>query len=126
MPYEDFNKIDEEYFDTILEDDFSFEGTIKQVDSVIIKGYVKGRIESEKILIVGPDSVIDADVKAKNIQCFGKINGNLVVEEEAYFHNPSSLKGDISTPVITIEKGCTINGKVSMPEKTKKDNGDEK
>lgn len=117
MPFDDFNKIDEEYFDTILEEDFSFEGTIKQADSLIIKGYVKGRIESNKMLVVGPKAVIDADVNANNLQCFGNINGDVVVTEEAYFHNPSSLNGDLSTPVLTFEKGCTLNGKVKMPVK---------
>ncbi len=126
MSFDDFNNIDEEYFDTILEEDFSFEGTIKQADSLIVKGYVKGKIESDKLLIVGPKAVLDADIKAKNLQCFGNINGNLQIEEEAYFHNPSSLNGDLSTPVLTIEKGCTLNGGVVMPKKNENKNGEDK
>ncbi|OHD08400.1 MAG: hypothetical protein A2Y34_07995 [Spirochaetes bacterium GWC1_27_15] len=117
MPYDDFSKIDEDYFDTILEEDFKFEGTIKYADSLIIKGYVKGKIESNKILVIGPNALIEADVLAKTLQCFGKINGNVIVEEEAYFHSPSTLNGDITTPILTFEKGCILNGRVRMNSK---------
>ena len=114
MPYDEFNKIDEEYFDTVLEEDFFFEGDITLESSLIVKGSIKGKIESGGLLIVGPNSVIEANVKAKNLQCFGKIIGNVAVKEEAYFHNPSQLTGDLSVPVLTLEKGCTLNGKVHM------------
>ena len=47
MPYEDFNKIDEEYFDTILEEDFVFEDyQTCRLDNC--KGNIKGQIESKK------------------------------------------------------------------------------
>jgi cytoskeletal protein CcmA (bactofilin family) len=88
MPHDDFNKIDEEYFDTVLDEDFKFEGTIRHNDSLIIKGVVNGKIESEKLLIIGPKAVINADIRVKNLQCFGCINGNVIIEEEAYFHYP--------------------------------------
>ena len=68
-----------------------------------------------------PNSSIESDIKAKTIQCFGKINGNLLVEDEAYFHYPSTLKGDISVPTLTIEKGCNINGRITMVEGIKAD-----
>ena len=74
MPHDDFSKIDEEFFNTILDEDFRFEGTIKFEDSLIIKGYVKGRIESAGDLIVGPNATIDADINAKSLECFGSIN----------------------------------------------------
>jgi cytoskeletal protein CcmA (bactofilin family) len=121
MPHDDFNKIDEEYFDTVLDEDFKFEGIIKHNDSLIIKGKIKGRIESEKLLIIGPKAVINADIKVKNLQCFGKIIGNVIIEEEAYFHFPSSLNGDIVTPLLTFEKGCILNGNVKMIPVEKKE-----
>jgi cytoskeletal protein CcmA (bactofilin family) len=128
MPHDDFSKIDEEYFETVLDEDFRFEGTIKHADSLIIKGYIKGKIESEKVLIIGPNAVVDADISVKNLQCFGKINGNVIVQDEAYFHFPSSLNGDLTTPVLTFEKGCVLNGTVRMhpkKEEVKKENKNE-
>ena len=79
MPRENFTKINEEYFYTILDEDFSFKGIIKFKDSSIIKGYIKGIIESQSDLIIGPNAVIDADISAKALECFGRINGNVTV-----------------------------------------------
>jgi len=114
MPIDEFNKIDEEFFETILEEDLSFEGTIKIQNSILIKGYIKGRIESEGNVIIGPNSVVDADIFSKNLQCFGKINGNIVVENEVCFHSPSLINGDITTKSLNFEKGCLLNGRVKM------------
>lgn len=114
MPIDEFNKIDEEFFNTILEEDFSFEGTIKAKDSIIIKGYLKGKIESEGTIIVGPKSVIEADIFSKNLQCFGKINGNIVVQNEVIFHSPAIINGDITAKLLNFEKGCILNGRVKM------------
>jgi len=114
MPLEEFNMIDEEYFKTILEDDFVFEGAIKIPDSLIIKGKIKGKLESNNLVVIGPNSIIDADITSKQLQCYGKINGNITIEDEVYFHSPSVINGDITTNLITVEKGCKINGKVRM------------
>jgi cytoskeletal protein CcmA (bactofilin family) len=65
-------------------------------------------------LIVGPNSIINANIKAQNLQCFGKIIGNITIKEEAYLHDCAQLSGDLKVPVLTMEKGCIINGKISM------------
>jgi cytoskeletal protein CcmA (bactofilin family) len=114
MPHDDFSKIDEEFYSTILDEDFHFEGTIKFEDSLIIKGYVKGRIESQGDLIVGPRAIIDADIKAKSLECFGNINGNISIQNETFLHSPSRLNGNVETPVLTFERGCLLNGNVAM------------
>ena len=73
MPIDEFNKIDEEYFTTTLEEDFYFEGDLKTEQSLIVKGIVKGTLQTSGLLVVGPNSTITADVRAKKLQCFGKI-----------------------------------------------------
>ena len=122
MPIDDFQKIDDEYFNTILEEDFFFEGDIKTQDALLVKGSIKGTIESDNLIVVGPMSVLNADIKTRVLQCFGKIVGNISASEEVYIHAPSSIMGDLSAPLLTIEKGCSVNGKISMPisiQKTK-------
>ena len=114
MPRNSFDNIDEEYYSTILEKDLSFNGVIKFDNSSIIKGHISGKIEAKGELVIGPEAVIDADITAKTIQCFGKINGNIYINEEAYFHNPSIINGNIKTLLLTLEKGCTLNGNVQM------------
>ena len=122
MPIVDFQKIDDEYFNTILKEDFFFEGDIKTQDALMVKGSIKGTIESDNLIVVGPMSVLNADIKTRVLQCFGKIVGNISASEEIYIHAPASIMGDLSAPLLTIEKGCSVNGKISMPisiQKTK-------
>ncbi|HBD94775.1 MAG: hypothetical protein A2015_09245 [Spirochaetes bacterium GWF1_31_7] len=114
MPIDEFNKIDEEYFTTTLEEDFYFEGDLKTEQSLIVKGIVKGTLQTSGLLVVGPNSTITADVRAKKLQCFGKIIGNILVEDDVYFHSPSIITGDVSAPEITLENGCILNGRVTM------------
>ena len=118
MPRDNFNKIDEEYFSTILDESFSFNGTVKFDSSCIIKGHIKGKIESKGKVVIGPNAVINADIVATALECFGKINGNVHVDDEAYFHAPSILNGSLKTALFTFEKGCILNGKVSMDSNT--------
>ncbi|MBO5289042.1 MAG: polymer-forming cytoskeletal protein [Spirochaetales bacterium] len=125
MPIDDFQKIDEEFFNTILEDDFFFEGDIKTQDALMVKGALKGTIESDNLIVVGPMSVINADIKTKVLQCFGKIVGNISASEMVHIHAPASVMGDISAPLLTIEKGCSVNGKISMPITIQKTNDSE-
>jgi cytoskeletal protein CcmA (bactofilin family) len=114
MPIDDFQKIDDEYFNTILKEDFFFEGDIKTQDALMVKGSIKGTIESDNLIVVGPMSVLNADIKTRVLQCFGKIVGNISASEEIYIHAPASIMGDLSAPLLTIEKGCSVNGKISM------------
>ena len=114
MPLNEFHRIDEEYFESVIDEDFSFEGTAKTSESMIIKGHIKGRLDSAGLVIIGPNSVMDADISSKEMQCFGKVNGNIVNQEEIYLHTPSAINGDITTDTMTVEKGCRINGRVTM------------
>ena len=114
MSRDNFNKINEEYFTTILDESFGFKGTIKFNTSCIIKGLIEGKIESTDKLVIGPNAVINADIIAKSLECFGKINGAVSVKEEAYFHSPAVLNGSIDVPLLTFEKGCILNGHVKM------------
>lgn len=118
MPRENFDKIDEEYFNTILDEDFEFKGEIKFDFAAIIKGKIEGKIISKDKIVIGPNAVVKADIIARSLDCFGKINGKIEVEDEAYFHAPASLTGSLKTTYLTFEKGCLLNGSVEMKEKT--------
>ena len=121
MFFDDFSSIDEDLFDTVLDEDFHFDGVLKNNTSLIIKGRITGKIYSDNLLILGPNALIQGDIYTKNLQCFGKIKGNIFVEEEAYFYIKSEINGNITTDLITIEKGAIVNGLVKMNIKDSSD-----
>jgi len=117
MLINNFNKIDEDFFSTVLESDFAFSGTLKTDDSLLIKGLIHGDIETDNVIVIGPEAIINANITAKSLQCFGTIKGDVKVMDEVYFHDNSKVTGDVCTPAVSIEKGCVINGKIKMINK---------
>lgn len=116
MPIDEFSRIDEEYFETVLDDDFCFEGTAKFGDSLMVKGQLKGCLESSDLVVVGPNAAINAKIASKQLQCYGKIVGDVTNLEDTTFHAPSTITGDITTKTLSVETGCRINGKITMKD----------
>ncbi len=116
MPIDEFSRIDEEYFETVLDDDFCFEGTAKFGDSLMVKGQLKGCLESSDLVVVGPNADINAKISSKQLQCYGKIVGDVTNLEDVTFHTPSTITGDVTTKTLSVETGCRINGRITMKD----------
>lgn len=109
--------IDESMIDTVLAEDIDFTGTMRFTKSLMIKGKFDGQIDATGHLIVGPGAVANAQIKAGVITNYGQINGNVECMEKLEFFNNAKLTGDIKTPELIIESGCTFNGNCVMVEK---------
>ncbi|URA09852.1 bactofilin family protein [Thermospira aquatica] len=109
--------IDESMVDTVLADDIDFQGTMRFNKSLMIKGRFEGKIEATGHLIVGPKAVINADVKAGVVTNYGQINGNVEGLERVELLHNAKLTGDIKTPDLIIETGCSFNGNCTMVPK---------
>ena len=57
----DFFDMEDEAFDTIVENDISFTGTIKMKKAFMIRGKVNGKIDSTSDLVIDSDAVVNAD-----------------------------------------------------------------
>ncbi len=109
------NIIDESAIDTVLADDIDFKGTLKFSRSLMIKGKFEGEIDATGHLIIGPNAVVNAKIKAGVITNHGEINGNVEATEKLEMFKGAKLTGDIKTPELYIENGCIFNGNCTMP-----------
>ncbi len=109
--------IDESMVDTVLADDIDFQGTMRFNKSLMIKGRFEGKIEATGHLIIGPKAVINADVKAGVVTNYGQIHGNVEGLERVELLHNAKLTGDIKTPDLIIETGCSFNGNCTMVPK---------
>jgi len=107
--------IDDSGVDTVLAEDIDFQGVMKFSKSLKIKGKFEGQIEATGHLIIGQGA--NATIKAAVITNLGQINGNVEGTEKVELFNNARLTGDIKTPELIIESGCTFNGNCSMTEK---------
>ncbi len=106
--------IEEKDIDTILAEDIDFSGTMKFEKSLMIKGKFDGQIDAEGHLILGPNSVVKAEIKAGVVTNYGKIVGNVEVIKKLELFKGAELSGDIKAPDLIIESGCIFNGNCSM------------
>ena len=110
----DFFDLEDEAFDTIVEDDISFTGNIKIKKTFMIRGTVNGKIESESDLVIDTGAVVNADISAERVLIRGKVKGNVVGRKMIFVTSAGSLDGDISTSKVVLEPGCIFTGKCSM------------
>ena len=110
----DFFDLEDEAFDTIVEDDISFTGNIKIKKTFMIRGIVNGKIDSESDLVIDIGAVVNADISAERVLIRGKVKGNVVGRKMIFVTSAGSLDGDISTSKVVLEPGCVFTGKCSM------------
>ena len=115
----DFFDLEDEAFDTIVEDDISFTGSIKIKKTFLIRGNVNGTIDSTSDLVIDTGSVVNADIKAERVLVRGKVKGNVIGNKLIFVTASGSIDGDITTGKVVLEPGCVFTGKCSMVRKEK-------
>lgn len=106
--------IEEKDIDTVLAEDIDFSGTMKFKNSLMIKGKFDGQIDAEGHLILGPNSVVKATIRAGIVTNYGKIIGNVEALKKLELLKGAELNGDVNTPDFIVESGCVFNGKCTM------------
>ena len=112
----DFFDLEDEAFDTIVEDDITFTGTIKIEKTFMIRGKISGNIDSISDLVVDTDAVVSADITADRVLIKGQVKGNVTAKSLIFVTSSGSLDGDIVTKKVVLEPGCKFSGKCTMIE----------
>jgi cytoskeletal protein CcmA (bactofilin family) len=108
-------RIDESDLDSVLAEDFEFEGEIHFEKPLLIKGHVSGQISSKSDLFINDDAVVDASVSALRVSVKGTVRGDVSAEDRIELFASSRLEGNIATPDLIVQSGCLLNGNCSMP-----------
>lgn len=83
-------------------------------NDIRIDGVVNGNVHTVKRLVIGPNSVVNGNVIALSVDCFGEINGNVNVVKTLNLKSSGTIIGDIVSPEILIEQGACFCGKCNM------------
>ena len=110
----DFFDLEDDAFDTIVEDDISFTGNIKIKKTFMISGKVNGNIESEGDLVIDTNAVVNANISAQRVLIRGQVKGNVIGSKLIFVTSSGSLDGDITTAKVVLEPGCNFSGKCTM------------
>ena len=91
------------------------EGHIRSQEDLTIEGEVEGTIDMiEHRLTIATNGKVRANVKVREIEVLGSIQGKIEAVEKVYIRKSAQLVGDIRSAAIVIEDGGYIKGSIEL------------
>lgn len=85
------------------------EGAIKADSDIRIDGVIKGSLNCNAKVIIGPTGHIEGEVRCLNAVIEGKFDGNLQVEELLNIRESAVVNGDVKTNQLIVQSGAVFN-----------------
>jgi cytoskeletal protein CcmA (bactofilin family) len=97
------------------------EGTLRGQEDVFVEGEVTGTIQLQSnTLTIGTSGKIKADVYAHTVFVEGSMDGDLFGSEQVIIRKSAKVRGNITSPRVTLEDGAAFKGSIEMdPESVK-------
>lgn len=97
------------------------EGTLRGQEDVFVEGEVTGTIQLQSnTLTVGVSGKIKADVYAHTVFVEGTMDGDLFGSDQVIVRKSAKVRGNITSPRVTLEDGAAFKGSIEMdPESVK-------
>ncbi|MFQ3621429.1 MAG: polymer-forming cytoskeletal protein [Spirochaetales bacterium] len=111
--------IDESELETVLSEDFFFEGEMTALNPVLIKGKFKGNLKSKSTLFIEDSAEVEAEIEADRVVLRGRLKGQLTAQKKIELFDKAEVEGNISTPDLVIQSGCRFSGCCTMPPRSK-------
>ena len=89
-------------------------GEVTSDEELYLDGDLDGKLNLSNRLTVGPNSKVNANIKAQEIVVFGTIKGNVESETRVSLRTGASIVGDIKTAGIVIEDGAYFKGGIDI------------
>jgi cytoskeletal protein CcmA (bactofilin family) len=89
-------------------------GEVSSDDELYLDGELDGKLELRNRVTIGPNSKVNANIKAQEVVVFGTIKGNVESESRVSLRTGASIVGDIKTAGIVIEDGAYFKGGIDI------------
>src|SRR5437016_1852537 len=90
-------------------------GNIYSREDLYVDGEVEGTVEAlEHKLTIGPNGVVKATIKSREVVVLGTIHGNVEAADKIEIRKDAKLTGDIKTARIIIEDGAYFKGSIDI------------
>ena len=104
----------EEIQPTFLGKELNIKGKIQGSDDVLIMGKHEGDLDIEAKLDIRHQASIHGNIKANVIIVGGNVQGDLTARNRLQVSRTGKIKGDMTTPQVSIKSGAVFNGKLNM------------
>lgn len=90
-------------------------GDLTGEEDLVIQGDVEGTVNlASHLVTVGKEGRVAATVNARGITVEGTVEGDLNGEEQVVLERSSNVRGNITSPRVTLEDGCRFKGAIDM------------
>ncbi len=89
-------------------------GDVSCQEELFLDGALEGKLDLKNRLTIGPESKVNANIKAREVIVFGSVRGNVEAEERIALRAGATIVGDIKTAGIIIEDGAYFKGGIDI------------
>lgn len=106
----------EELQEKILDVDASMQGTIAFKDPVNLRinGSFEGKLDTRGSLTIGENAKVTANIHGDHIIIAGKVAGDIVATQSITVLSPATIKGNVTTPRLSVTEGALLHGQLNM------------
>lgn len=100
---------------TIIGPTVAIRGKVKADEDLVIRGRIDASISSTKLVHVDKDGVVKANVEAESVLISGVVVGDITASVRVELMGTARVVGDIASPLMVINDGARLRGKIDMP-----------
>jgi len=97
-----------------LGSDAEASGRLSFVSPTRIEGKLKGEVRSSDLIVVGPQGVVHATVRADKLVVMGEVRGEVLGASRIEVCAGGRLFGDVETQSFIVHEGATFEGRSRM------------
>lgn len=94
--------------------DAEVSGKLSFVVPTRIEGKLKGEVKASDLLVIGPQAVVQASVRAEQLVVLGEIRGEVQGVTRVEICSGGRVYGDVATKCLVIQEGATFEGHSKM------------
>ncbi len=105
-------------YQSFLANGTCFEGTIRLTGLVRLDGEFRGEVEADG-LVIGKSGSVNAKLSVQRLVVHGTVTGEVTAKERVEVGPTGSIEGSVTAPMLKVDEGARINGKVEIGEYTR-------
>jgi cytoskeletal protein CcmA (bactofilin family) len=99
---------------TVLARDDFLSGKLQLKGSGQVLGGFSGQIECDGDLVIGPEAVVEADIRSARITIAGLVRGNVVAANRLKIMTTGRLEGDARVGALVVQEGGVHHGVIRV------------
>jgi cytoskeletal protein CcmA (bactofilin family) len=90
-------------------------GDLAGEEDLVIEGRVEGKVDlKQHNVTIGKNGRVKADVFGRVVTVEGEVDGNVYAQEQAVLRQSGAVRGNITSPRVTLEDGSRFKGSIDM------------